>query len=147
MSEAITATPSARRQKLQRQAAAARAGVEMNWHKVTSHAVVITDADGRVTDCNGAAAKLLNRQPEKLPGENLSTLLPGLPFARETPGYNLAYAGFHAGAERWLSGTAHMNDGSRIAVDISFRTAKRNHQRFIMLTLRPSAESPSGHAR
>lgn len=147
MSEASSATPSTRRVKLRNKVQNATAIAGKSCRRVANNAIVIMDIDGQITDCNCAAAELLNRNADELPGEPLMAMLSGLPFAPDTPGYNLAYAGFHAADEHWLPGTARLTDGSRIAVDIAFSTAKTNRQRFIVLTLRPSLKDTPSHAQ
>lgn len=92
--------------------------------RVVNNAIVITDVDGRITDCNCAAAELLNRPVDQLSGEPLTAMLPGLPFALDTPGYNLAYAGFRAADEHWLAGMARLNDGTRICRRYCFQHRK-----------------------
>lgn len=106
-------------------------------------AIVVLDLAGRVTACNSAAAALLGRPAGAVSGHAVSSLISGLPFAAETPGYNLAFASLHGAQDSWLSGAARLADGDPIAIDVALTCAKRADGHFIFLMLRPSTPATS----
>ncbi|MBU3738010.1 MAG: hypothetical protein FGM55_03535 [Rhodoferax sp.] len=101
-------------------------------------AALVLDADGRIAGANAAAAALLRREQPSLLGQALATILPHLPLACDTPGYNLAYAVFQGLQPCWQRQNALAPDGRRIALDVQLASARVHGSRFITLGLRPA---------
>jgi PAS domain-containing protein len=100
------------------------------------------DAGGRIVACSPQAAALLEQQPSILPGHSVRELIPELPFAPNTPGYNLAYAVFHAMDPIWIRRTALGAGGRTIPVDTALSSMLINGKRHITLGLRPAYGMP-----
>lgn len=103
------------------------------------------EADGRIAEANAAAASLLRRERPSLLGQALATILPHLPLACDTPGYNLAYAVFQGLQPSWQRQDALAPDGRRIALDVQLASARVHGARCITLDLRPALR-PNGAA-
>ena len=104
-------------------------------------AALIIDAAGHIAAGDEAAAALLGRRSEDLPGQHVSALIRGLPFDPQTPGYNLAYAGFHGGDGVWMRHTMVVPEGREIAVEVSLANRNRDGSPCIVLCLRPPASA------
>lgn len=100
--------------------------------------VVLIDLCARIADCSPAATHLFCRQSEQLSGLPLSDIIPNLPFASETPIYNLAFAVFHSGNGASLQRTARTADGRTVPVTIALSSQMMNGKRHISLALMPS---------
>ncbi|MEI8171607.1 MAG: PAS domain-containing protein, partial [Rhodoferax sp.] len=99
-------------------------------------AAMVMDINGCIAECNLAATDLLGRQPESLVGQNVSDVLPGLPFSQETPGYNLAYVGMNHALDAWKKQIARTPSGGSIDVEIVIYIIKRGCKCLIALFLR-----------
>lgn len=113
---------------------------EQRWE--AREAALLLDSEGRITDANAAAATLLGRRASALEGKDISQLVPDLPLSRTTPGYNLAYAAFHAGAPGWLAHTALTARGEFMPIELSLASVRVHGVRVIALTLRPTIGTP-----
>ena len=102
-------------------------------------AALMLDITGRISAANAAAALLLGRPPGTLCGLAATALMPQLPFAADTPGYNMAYAIFHTGDARWQPHQAIAADGRRVAVELLLACSSLEGRRVITLSLRPAA--------
>jgi PAS domain-containing protein len=102
-------------------------------------AALMLDITGRISAANAAAALLLGRPPGSLCGLAASALMPQLPFAADTPGYNMAYAIFHTGDARWQPHQAIAADGRRVAIELVLACSSLEGRRVITLSLRPAA--------
>ncbi len=105
-------------------------------------AMLMVDMTGRISDANPAAAVLLGRRPDTLFGLAATSIMPQLPFAADTPGYNMAYAIFHTGETQWQPHQALTTEGRRVAVDLALACVTVNGRRVITLSLRPAATEP-----
>jgi len=70
-------------------------------------------------------------------GLSVSAIVPELPFAMNTPGYNLAYAVFHATEGQWTRRTALSAQGLKVPVDIAVSKVTVAGKPCIALRLRP----------
>ena len=102
------------------------------------NAVLTIDAEGRITDCNPEAKELLGWQSETLEGHAVTEVVPELPFSKNTPGYNLAFAVFHAANGVWMRRMARLADGRELFVDMALSSMLVNFKRHITLSLRQS---------
>lgn len=107
--------------------------VEPNGHD----AALIIDTHGRIADASTAAAALLGRRLDALLGHAITSVMPHLPFAADTPGYNIAYAIFQGANPGWQSHPALTADGHQVPVEAALASALVNGARFITLCLRP----------
>lgn len=105
------------------------------------HAALMLDAHGRITQSNQAANTLLGRTPEELTGQTVATVIKGLPFAATTPGYNMAYAVFHAADGTWARRTAVSTDGIHIPIETAVSFGALDGERRIKLRLRPQPQT------
>ena len=101
-------------------------------------ALLTVNSSGCITACNPQARALLgwtadSPGPE---GERVTNVLPELPFSPATPGYNLAYAVFHAANGLWTRRLVLLADGRKIFVDIALSSVVVKFRRFITLSLR-----------
>jgi PAS domain S-box-containing protein len=102
------------------------------------NAVLTIDAEGRITDCNQEANELLGWRSETLEGHPVTEVVPELPFSPNTPGYNLAFAVFHAANGVWMRRMARLADGRELFVDMALSSMLVNFKRHITLSFRPS---------
>ncbi|MBT9505095.1 PAS domain-containing protein [Rhodoferax sp.] len=102
----------------------------------THHAALKLDAHGRITEANPAASELLGCACGELAGQAVSAVIAGLPLSPTTPGYNMAYAVFHAADGAWVRRTARLPDGQRIPIETAFSVREVEGQRPITLSLR-----------
>lgn len=100
-------------------------------------AALTLDAHGRITHSNPAASALLGRTTEELTGQAVATVIQGLPFVAATPGYNMAYAVFHAADGAWAQRTALSADGRQLPVETAVAFGTLDGERRITLRLRP----------
>lgn len=108
------------------------------WRGKAPEAALLLDSEGRITDSNPAAECLLRSEAGALQGQGISQHIPGLPLSASTPGYNLAYAAFHAGQGRWLAHTAALPQGGWQPIEVWFACVRVHGMRVIALTLRPA---------
>lgn len=99
------------------------------------------DLYGHILSSTLAAAQMLGMRPENLAGHTASALISPLPLGRYTPGYNLAYATFHAFGNKFRQLTAHSADRGLFAVEVSMAVVTWHGARAIRLML---CTSPSG---
>lgn len=110
---------------------------EQRWQ--AREAALLLDSEGRVTDANEAAATLLGYPMGALEGLAINQLIADLPLSATTPGYNLAYAAFHAAATEWPAHTALTARGHFLPIELSIASMRVHGMRVIALTLRPAA--------
>lgn len=60
----------------------------------TAIATIILDRSGTVRYCHADAARLFHTGPNTLVGRHVTEMIPELPLARRTSGYNAAYVTF-----------------------------------------------------
>ncbi len=99
-------------------------------------AVLIVNKQGFIANCNQVARALFGWDSGVLKGHPVTDVMPELPFSPDTPGYNLAFAIFHAGKGAGMRCIAVMVDGKRIAVDTALSSVKIGYKRQIKLCLR-----------
>jgi hypothetical protein len=98
---------------------------------------LVVDGVGRIERCSPNVTALLGWPAGALVGLSVSAIFPELPFAANTPGYNLAYAVFHATEGRWTRRTAVSAQGLKVPVDIALSRATVAGKPCIALRLRP----------
>ena len=113
----------------------ARPLAELSGHD----AALIIDTHGRIADASMGAAALLGRRLDALLGHAITSVMPRLPFAADTPGYNMAYAIFQGANPGWQPHPALTADGRQVPVEASLASALVNGARFITLCLRPGS--------
>jgi hypothetical protein len=91
-----------------------------------SRGLVMLDSQGHICSCSDSLAALAGVAPLKLLGQPVKTLLPGLPVSDNTPGYNVAFAAFHAASGRVYRSRLIKSDGSAIAVSVLLNVLKVN---------------------
>jgi PAS domain S-box-containing protein len=102
------------------------------------NAIITIDTEGRITECNHEAEELLGWDADDQRGRAATSVIPTLPFSPKTPGYNLAYAIFHAANGIWMPRVAIAQDGRSVCVDTALSSAVVDSVRHITLSLRPS---------
>ncbi len=102
---------------------------------VEEQAVLTLDLYGHILSSTLAAARMLGMRPENLAGHTASALITPLPLGRYTPGYNLAYATFHALCYPWQRMMAHSADHGQFAAEVSIAVVNWHGARAIRLTL------------
>ena len=88
--------------------------------------VLVLDACARVTFCSTAAAELLGRGRDDLLGEQITSVIPELPFGRYTPEFNLAYVFFHGDDGVWKRRRLLTKEGNKVSVDVCMGGAVEN---------------------
>ena len=111
----------------------AQALAEPNGHD----AALIIDTHGRIAEASTGAAALLGRRLDALLGHAITSVMPHLPLAADTPGYNMAYAIFQGANPGWHPHAALTADGHQVPVEASLASTLINGARFITLCLRP----------
>jgi hypothetical protein len=107
-------------------------------------AALIIDTHGRIADASVGATALLGRRLDALLGHAITSVMPQLPFAADTPGYNMAYAIFQGGHPDWQPHPAVTADGRLVRVEAALASALVNGARFITLCLRPGSHQLQG---
>ena len=102
-------------------------------------AALIIDSHGRIADASMGAAALLGRRLDALLGHAITSVMPRLPLAADTPGYNMAYAIFQGANPGWQAHAALTADGRQVPVEAALASALVNGARFITLCLRPGS--------
>jgi len=105
-------------------------------------AALIIDTHGRIADASTGAVTLLGRRLDALIGQAITSVMPRLPLAAETPGYNMAYAIFHGADRVWQPHPAVTTDGRLVPVEATLASALVNGARCITLFLRPGSHPP-----
>jgi hypothetical protein len=98
---------------------------------------LVVDGVGRIERCSPSVTALLGWPAGALVGLPVSAIFPELPFAVNTPGYNLAYAVFHASEGRWTRRTALSAQGLKVPVDVALSKVTVEGRPGIALRLRP----------
>jgi len=70
-------------------------------------------------------------------GRNLAEIIPKLPFAVNTPFYNLAYAIFHA-KDQPRTSVALAQDGTQIPIEIRLSKVLKKGRHLISLSIAPT---------
>lgn len=103
---------------------------------------LVVDGGGRIEACSAHLAASLGWPAETLVGLPVSTVIEKLPFAVNTPGYNLAYAVFHSTGRVWIRSIALSAQGLKIPVDIALSKVVVKGKCCIGLRLRPPLNLP-----
>lgn len=101
-------------------------------------ALLVVDIHGVIVACNKLAARLLRRSSETMVGKSVFELILALPFATDTPYYNLAYAVFHADDDFEMERFAIDESGLRIPINITVSSVVVKGRRLISLRLKTS---------
>lgn len=112
-------------------------------HWQQHEAGLIIDITGRIIECSPAAMQLLGQQPDALFEHDVTEIIPELPFAQDTPIYNLAYAVFHSSDGQMMQHSALLANGNKIFIAIVLSSTVMNGRRHITLNLTPSIKSVS----
>lgn len=99
---------------------------------------IVLDKLGRVHYCNAAAVRLFCANTRQLPGRDIRSLVPDLPFRPATPGYNLAYAIFWAAEGAWRRFTGRDSLGRSFRLQAWLDKAQLESRQQILLSLRPA---------
>lgn len=97
---------------------------------------LILDIWGVIIGCDNSAARLLSQTPELIIGQPAIDIIPNLPFATNTPYFNLAYAVFHATDGFELELFALTGDGNSIPITISLSYLMIKRRRLILMSLK-----------
>lgn len=119
-------------------AGAAKRGVQTPsvWSELDG--LLILDACGCVTFCSAAAAELLGMTSARLVGQQITRVIPELPFGRYTPEFNLAYVFFRGNDGIWTRRSLRTVDGRSVPVDVSLGTIPEVGERSIVLVIKQS---------
>jgi hypothetical protein len=82
-------------------------------------ASIIIDQHGVIRSCGPDIAALGGLKRQTLNGQPVKSLLPTLPFKPGTPGYNVAFAVFHANTRRRTICIMKTGTGAPVPVDVS----------------------------
>lgn len=107
-------------------------------------AVLTLDIYGQIIAGSLGAAHLLGMRPQNLTGHTAAAFLSPLPLHHSTPGYNLAYATFHAYGHQHQRLTAHTADHGPREVDVAITVVTWRGARALRLTLKPQPAPSSG---
>lgn len=80
---------------------------------------IIVDQHGVIRSCGQDIAALGGLKRQALNGQPVKSLLPTLPFQPGTPGYNVAFAVFHANTRRRTICMMKTGTGAPVSVDVS----------------------------
>lgn len=80
---------------------------------------IILDQYGCIRACGQHVAALAGVAGQTLSGHPIKSLLPTLPFQPGTPGYNVAFAVFHANSLRRTVCKMNKGDGIALAVEVT----------------------------
>jgi transcriptional regulator of aromatic amino acid metabolism len=119
--------------------------VATHQESVEEQAALTLDLYGHVLNGTQAAAQLLGMRLESLAGHTASALISPLPLGRTTPGYNLAYATFHAFGKVWQRRTSHSADHGQFEEEVAMAMMTWRGARAIRLTLRPLGQQAHRH--
>ncbi len=98
--------------------------------------MLMVDVRGKIVESNKSAARLLRKSDEQLVGLRVSDVIPDLPFATDTPYYNLAYAVFHADDDFEMERFAIAENGIHIHLNITVSSVVIKGRRLILLNLK-----------
>jgi hypothetical protein len=100
---------------------------------------VILDQYGCIRACGQHIAALAEAAGQVLHGQPIRSLLPTLPFQAGTPGYNVAFAVFHANTQRRTVCEMKIGDGVPLTVDISLSILETQPAYLFSLDIRKHA--------
>ena len=102
-------------------------------------ASVIVDQYGSIRACGQDIATLAGIAGPTLSGQPIKSLLPALPFQARTPGYNVAFAVFHANTGRRTLCKMQSGVGIPIAVDVTLTILETTPAYLFSLEIRKHA--------
>lgn len=100
---------------------------------------VVLDQYGCIRACGQQIAALAGVAGQVLHGQPIKSLLPTLPFQPGTPGYNVAFAVFHASTRRRTVCEMKKGDGVPLAVDFSLSVIETHPAYLFSLDIRKHA--------
>lgn len=103
----------------------------------TDEASLVINGAGHIEDCSPQLTASLGWPAGGLVGLPVSTVIAKLPFAVNTPGYNLAYAVFHSAEGVWIRSIALSARGVKVPVDIALSKVIFQGKHCIGISLRP----------
>ena len=106
-------------------------------HGRVPNASMSIDVSGLVVNCTPSAGRMLQGAGTGLAGRAIRDVFPELPFSANTPGYNLAYAIFHAAGKHWVRRVALLKDGRSVSIETRLSTVVGEGGREISMSLRP----------
>lgn len=101
--------------------------------------LLILDRYGYIRSCGRDIAALADGASRQLAGQQVKRLLPALPIHADTPGFNIAYAVFQAGAERSSLIQLKKSSGSTVTVAVSFTVLETSPEYLLGLEIREHA--------
>jgi hypothetical protein len=99
---------------------------------------IVLDSMGCIRLGSSSLAELTGLASEEISGKPIRLILPGLPLQASTPGYNLAYAAFHARASHWMPMQLAVNGGGAVAVTVLLRLLRTDGGILFRLDLKRS---------
>lgn len=117
------------------------AGFPADSRPASEPAVALLDKRGIVSFSSPAMGNLFHTSQELLEGHEVSTLLPGLPLKKTTPGYNLAFADAWEHEATWRKLKGLSPSGDDILLEISLKKLSMNTDQYILLGMRPVKEN------
>lgn len=100
---------------------------------------VILDQRGSICSCGRGIAALAGVARQALNGQPIKSLLPGLPVQLGTPGYNIAFAVFHANTRRHTVCQMKKAAGTPVTVDVSLTILETVPEYLFRLEIREHA--------
>jgi len=100
---------------------------------------VILDQYGCIRACGQHIAALAGLAGQMLHGQPIKSLLPTLPFQAGTPGYNVAFAVFHANTQRRTPCKMKKGNGVSLTVDVSLSVLETHPAYLFSLDIRKHA--------
>jgi hypothetical protein len=101
--------------------------------------LLILDRYGYIRSCGRDIAALADGASRQLAGQQVKRLLPALPIHADTPGFNIAYAVFQAGAKRSSLIQLKKSSGSTLTVAVSFTVLEASPEYLLGLEIREHA--------
>jgi hypothetical protein len=101
--------------------------------------LLILDRYGYIRSCGRDVAALADGASRQLVGQQVKRLLPALPIHADTPGFNIAYAVFQAGAERSSLIQLKKSSGCSVTVAVSFTVIETSPEYLLSLEIREHA--------
>lgn len=101
--------------------------------------LLILDRYGYIRSCGRNIAALADGASRQIAGQQVKRLLPALPIHADTPGFNIAYAVFQAGAKRSSLIQLKMSSGSTVTVAVSFTVLETSPEYLLGLEIREHA--------
>lgn len=100
---------------------------------------VILDQHGCIRSCGRDIAALAGVERQSLNGQPIKCLLPALPVQLGTPGYNIAFAVFHASTRRHTICQMRKAAGIPVTVDVSLTVLETVPEYLFRLEIREHA--------